>query len=91
MPTLALKLYQTQALEALESYLRNAATRGAAAAFTQHTRCGYNPEPFGDTPCVCLRIPTGGGKTSLGAHAIGRMQRESPVPASQPLAQASPA
>ena len=32
--------------------------------------------PFGDVPCVCLRIPTGGGKTLLAAHAIPLMARE---------------
>lgn len=28
-----------------------------------------------DTPIVCLRIPTGGGKTLIGGHAIGRLKR----------------
>ena len=43
---------------------------GARAAFEQITGFGYNTEPFGELPCVCLRIPTGGGKTLLGAHAV---------------------
>ena len=39
-------------------------------------------------PCVCLRIPTGGGKTLLAAHAIGRLARGWPgnTPHPQPLA-----
>jgi hypothetical protein len=73
MPALALKHYQTQALEALESSLHRAAALGAASAFTASTGYGWNTEPFGDLPCVCLRIPTSGGKTLLAAHAIGRM------------------
>lgn len=28
-----------------------------------------------DVPVVCLRVPTGGGKTLIGGHAIGRVQR----------------
>ncbi len=28
-----------------------------------------------DVPCVCLRIPTGGGKTLIGGHAIDRTKR----------------
>lgn len=84
MPSLVLKHYQTQALAALERYLRRTATLGAAAAFSDQTGYGYNPEPFGETPCVCLRIPTGGGKTVMGAHIIqsaGRalLEREFPL------------
>jgi type III restriction enzyme len=86
MPTLALKHYQTQALDALERYLRSAATLGAAAAYTELTGYGYNAEPFGELPCVCLRIPTGGGKTLLAAHAIGRLASEWPGHTPKPLA-----
>lgn len=28
-----------------------------------------------DTPVVCLRVPTGGGKTLIGGHAIARVKR----------------
>lgn len=86
MTTLALKRYQAQALDALDTYLRAARLQGAGAAFTSVTGYGYNAEPFGDTPCVCLRIPTGGGKTLMAAHAVGRMAREWPSLAPQPLA-----
>jgi type III restriction enzyme len=86
MPTLDLKHYQSRALEALEIYLRRAATLGAAGAFTERTGYGYNAEPFGELPCVCLRIPTGGGKTLLAAHAIGTLSREWPGRHPQPLA-----
>ncbi|MBC7482797.1 MAG: DEAD/DEAH box helicase family protein, partial [Rhizobacter sp.] len=37
-------------------------------------------------PCVCLRIPTGGGKTLLAAHAVGLMAREWPRFSPDPLA-----
>ncbi len=86
MPTLDLKHYQTQALEALERYLRRAALLGAADAFSECTGYGYNTEPFGELPCVCLRIPTGGGKTLLAAHAVALLAREWPGRHPQPLA-----
>lgn len=86
MPTLPLKHYQAQALEALERYLQRAALVGAAAGFTQQTGYGYHAEPFGEVPCVCLRIPTGGGKTLLAAHALGRLARGWPGRHPQPLA-----
>ncbi len=78
MPTFALKRYQEQALDALESYLRAARLQGARSAFESETGYGYNTQPFGEVPCVCLRIPTGGGKTLLAAHAVGVMAREWP-------------
>ncbi|MCK6422009.1 MAG: DEAD/DEAH box helicase family protein [Aquabacterium sp.] len=86
MPTLELKHYQTQALAALERYLRRAAALGAAGAYIECTGYGYNPEPFGELPCVCLRIPTGGGKTLLAAHAVALLAREWPGRHPQPLA-----
>ena len=35
----------------------------------------YRADAFGETPCVCLRIPTGGGKTLLASHSISLMAR----------------
>ena len=86
MPAFALKPYQTQALTALENYLRAARIHGARSGFESETAYGYNPQPFGEVPCVCLRIPTGGGKTLLAAHAVGLMSREWPALAPRPLA-----
>jgi type III restriction enzyme len=88
MPALPLKNYQQQALDSLRHFLRDAARTGSlpAAWALEHTRQAsggdgarpppYRDEPFGTTPCVCLRIPTGGGKTLLAAHAIALMARE---------------
>jgi type III restriction enzyme len=76
MPTLTLKGYQQQALASLTAFLRSAAPKGAKSAFEQHTGLPYGGEPFGDVPCVCLRIPTGGGKTLLASHAIVSMARD---------------
>jgi type III restriction enzyme len=70
-----LKNYQRDALESLAGFLRTARMRGAKAAF-EESGYGYRSEPFGKVPCVCLRIPTGGGKTLLAAHAIPCMAKE---------------
>ena len=86
MPTFSLKPYQDQALLALQKYLRAARLQGARTAFEAETGYGYNPQPFGELPCVCLRIPTGGGKTLLAAHAVGLMWREWPSATPKPLA-----
>ena len=86
MPAFILKRFQQQALAALESYLQAARLQGAQGAFTSQTGYGYHAQPFGETPCVCLRIPTGGGKTLLAAHAVGRMAREWPGAHARPLA-----
>ena len=75
MAGLVLKKYQEHALEALTVFLRAARERGAKAAF-EDSGYGYSREPFGEVPCVCLRIPTGGGKTLLASHAIVRMAKE---------------
>lgn len=76
MADLILKSYQSAALSALSSYLHDATTVGAASAFQQFAGQPYQADVFGEIPCVCLRIPTGGGKTLLASHAIVRMARE---------------
>ena len=86
MATLTLKRYQEAALADLDKYLRAARMLGPRSAFEAQTGYGYNPQPFGETPCVCLRIPTGGGKTLIAAHAVGRMAREWPGATPHPLA-----
>ena len=89
MPAFSLKTYQTQALDSLERFLTQAATGSLASAWAAEmarqaplpepgervVTVPYRSQPFGDTPCVCLRIPTGGGKTLLASHAIALMAR----------------
>jgi type III restriction enzyme len=76
MADFTLKSYQTAALSVLSDYLHSASQVGAARAFQQQAGRPYQADAFGDIPCVCLRIPTGGGKTLLAAHAIVHMARE---------------
>lgn len=75
-----LKGYQTAALERLGAFLARARLTGAAEAYGHVTAgdealAGYASaytalEGLPDVPYCCLRLPTGGGKTLLGAHAV---------------------
>jgi type III restriction enzyme len=76
MADLKLKNYQSAALTALSDFLRAASQVGAARAFPRLAGRPYIAGQFGEAPCVCLRIPTGGGKTLMASHAIVRMAGE---------------
>lgn len=71
-----LKRYQQDTINALAEYLRIAREMGAASAFTafMHEKgvkgAIYNTYDLGDIPYVCLRLPTGGGKTVLASYGI---------------------
>lgn len=72
-----LKDYQKKCLRELADYLRLTGEIGAASAFgakrrptdTYETVPGWESLP--KSPYVCVRVPTGGGKTLLAAHAVG--------------------
>lgn len=89
-----LKDYQDNALTALDGFFRELRMTGLAEAWQgcaplqekdgQTSQSSYNAEALGDIPAVCVRIPTGGGKTFLAAHAVARtgktlMDSEAPV------------
>ena len=70
-----LKIYQKTALAVLIQFLQNCRSVSVADAFhatlaTQNRGDERYQPVFDDVPCVCLRIPTGGGKTVLAAHAV---------------------
>jgi type III restriction enzyme len=74
---LELKGYQQRSLNDLEKYLRQAVTIGAKAAFVMQTERPYRAVPnLPELPYVCLRIPTGGGKTLMACHALGIAAKE---------------
>lgn len=79
-----LKDYQRKALAALDKFFRK--LRGAnlddawrACAPVAESADGdrkqetYSHDAVGDVPAVCVRIPTGGGKTFLAAHAVAHV------------------
>lgn len=79
-----LKQYQTDTLSVLRRFFeeaRVAGPKGAYEAITKEPDQAKRLGRYGGTytplaalpavPYVCLRLPTGGGKTILGAHSIG--------------------
>lgn len=73
-----LRNYQLEALRELRNYLKKVPFMGANTAFYDVASAPYSPAPMvdEDTPYVCLRIPTGGGKTIVAAHAVGVAAKE---------------
>jgi len=72
---LTLKTYQQTALSVLTQFLTDTRSKSMAdayaAALSEQNRTGATYHAlFGDVPCVCLRVPTGGGKTIMAAHAV---------------------
>ena len=75
-----LKAFQRTALQTLQAYLERARlTANPEQAFGETLRQREperNPPPYRTIPKlpgvanVCLRLPTGGGKTLLAAHSI---------------------
>lgn len=68
-----LKRYQENAIDTLEQFLTLIKKLKPKLAFHELTEGTYNHEWFGDIPFVCIRIPTGGGKTLVGCKAIERI------------------
>ena len=84
-----LKTYQRETLDTLRRFLRDARVRGPKAAYEAITSepdqakrlrgygGSYTPRQGDEElPYVCLRLPTGGGKTILAAHSIAAAAEE---------------
>ncbi len=72
-PTFELKDYQRASLEAVRAWLADTAETGDPdTAFYRRTRRAYQAvQGLPGVPYVCLRLPTGGGKTVIAAHLVG--------------------
>ena len=69
---LQLRNYQERSLDALEAYLGLVTQHGASNAFYMQTNRPYVAiKQLPGLPYVCLRVPTGGGKTFMACHAVG--------------------
>ncbi len=68
-----LKQYQERCLKELEAYLRRThELQNADTAFYEHTHRPYcTVEALPGLPYVCIRVPTGGGKTVMASHSVG--------------------
>lgn len=83
MADLSLKEYQRETLdglgrfcEAMRSAVASKAIRPVHDAYYLATRRDYIEVPqLAGVPYVCLRVPTGGGKTLIAAHAVGTVAK----------------
>jgi type III restriction enzyme len=79
MPGLELREYQRESLDAIGRFcdaVRSAVGRDAMrpvhdAYYAETTRDFIQVPQLPNVPYVCLRVPTGGGKTLIAAHAVG--------------------
>lgn len=74
---LTLKGYQQRAIDTLDEFLsKTRDTQNVTQTYTEILQAqglpslAYRDYGFADVPYVCLRIPTGGGKTLLASHAV---------------------
>jgi len=69
----ALKPYQKRCIKELAGYLhRTFELKDADTAFYEQTRRKYyHVKALHGLPYVCVRVPTGGGKTALAAYSVG--------------------
>lgn len=96
MADIRLKQYQEKTLDVLRRYLENARFSDAKTAYDTTLRDDlemeqfrpYQPLPAAgneDVPYICLRLPTGGGKTLLSAYTI-QLAAESYIEQDYPVA-----
>lgn len=83
MADLQLKEYQNESLEAISRFcdsvresIERSAMRPVHDAYYAETGRDFIEVPqLPGVPYVCLRVPTGGGKTLIAAHAVGEIAR----------------
>lgn len=68
-----LKKYQQKAIENLSEYLKKVEETDPKTAFIYSAEKPYNSNFYGDIPFVCVKIPTGGGKTLVACHAVAKI------------------
>jgi type III restriction enzyme len=74
---LQLKDYQQRSLDTLSTYFKETCKQGAKRAFIYMTERPYRSVPcLGDMPYICLRVPTGGGKTLMASYALSIATRD---------------
>ena len=73
-----LKNYQQRCLDELAAYFRRTIELGRAdTPFIEKTERPYHQvRALPGLPYVCIRVPTGGGKTFMAAHAVGIAARD---------------
>ena len=71
---LELKAYQKRTIQEFESYLSSmrqfGSDKGHDIGFYMATQKQYQSQGLGKVPYVCIKIPTGGGKTLVACHIL---------------------
>ena len=70
-----LKKYQQKAIDTLKNFLDKLKIVDPKMAFIYITGKPYDSKHFENIPFVCVKIPTGGGKTLVGCHAVNEIMR----------------
>jgi superfamily II DNA or RNA helicase len=66
-----LKKYQRDTLDKIGEFLKDLEKENPEFAFMHLTKQPYKEEFFGkNIPFICIKIPTGGGKTLVGCHSV---------------------
>src|SRR3989338_9978525 len=66
-----LKRYQKKAVGRIREFLEDLTEEKPEFAFMHLTKQPYQDESFGqEVPFICIKMPTGGGKTLVGCHSI---------------------
>lgn len=78
-----LKEYQVEAIESLSDFFKDCRdSQDIKSAFSRAISNSFFPErlyrsyQFDGVPYVCVRIPTGGGKTILGAYTVSTVAKD---------------
>ncbi len=65
-----LKKYQKKAIDLLQKFLKESIRVGHNYSFMGITNQPYKSDFFDNVPFVCIKLPTGAGKTLVGCHAL---------------------
>jgi len=70
-----LKKYQQKAIDILKNYLKELeiSNRNPKRAFIPSTETEDKYNDYFDVPNICVKIPTGGGKTLVGCHSVAEI------------------
>ncbi|MEK6855775.1 MAG: DEAD/DEAH box helicase family protein [Nanoarchaeota archaeon] len=69
-----LKKYQQKTIDKLKNFLKELEKEKPEFAFMHMTKQPYKEEFFGEeAPFICVKIPTGGGKTLVGCNSINEI------------------
>jgi superfamily II DNA or RNA helicase len=78
-----LKKYQQKAVDVLRDYLKESMRLDFTpedafikiAPKDKDGKIGYNSSFYGETPFVCLKLPTGAGKTFVACHSVAEIMK----------------